>query len=144
MAYCRSCGMQISDDAKFCLSCGTPTQAVQPAVVYVQPVKKPKVPGRGMGIASLALSGCGLPLAPIILLICLVNIGYYDLLLSVLMLVYSIVFSAPSFIALPFALSAKKRGFVSGITKAGYAMSIVGMILWGITMLVSIICLAGC
>ncbi len=41
MPYCKNCGTQISDDAKFCTKCGTQRSAFTPAV---QPTPQPIVP----------------------------------------------------------------------------------------------------
>lgn len=83
MPYCRECGAQLTEQAKFCTKCGVPTgninqeeqsqsqqnqeqssqaqqgqqqQQQQPVVQYV----KQKIPGRGFGIASMVLGIIGL------------------------------------------------------------------------------------
>lgn len=57
MIYCRECGKQISDQAPACPNCGAPQQTVPQNINPMQPIYivKPKIPGRGLSIASLVL-----------------------------------------------------------------------------------------
>lgn len=79
MTFCKHCGSQIEDNAAFCGVCGQAQNAAEPqtpvyqapqapvqpfyvapqAPVYaqppIQPVAKPVIPGKGLGIASMVL-----------------------------------------------------------------------------------------
>jgi hypothetical protein len=58
--YCHNCGAQLSDDAAFCVKCGTSTgiNAPKPAPTQTAPVIAPS------GAASLKCPSCGAPIAP--------------------------------------------------------------------------------
>lgn len=68
MKFCQNCGNQMEDTAAVCTACGTPAngvaQAAPAAPVAPQPqyyaapqmpYAVPKIPGKGMGIASMVL-----------------------------------------------------------------------------------------
>jgi len=71
--YCENCGTTISDSAKFCLSCGTPTGTRQPAApqapayaspqptytqpAYTQPAYSQQKFGQTQGVPPLSVGG---------------------------------------------------------------------------------------
>ena len=54
MKYCKNCGTQLRDDAKFCIKCGqamgTKSDRVQPPLIIVEPGGKPKGKKSWIGI----------------------------------------------------------------------------------------------
>lgn len=119
LMICPNCGFQNNDGVAFCSNCGAPVApAAQPQVqaqpVYQQPVyQQPvaaKVPGKGMGIASLVLGLCGILIYP---LIC-------------------------GILAVSFGGVARSKGYKGGMATAGIVLGVIdlafwllGVILWG-------------
>ncbi len=56
--YCHNCGAQLSDDAKFCVKCGTSTVVSSAKPTSTGPVLAPS------GATSLKCPSCGAPIAP--------------------------------------------------------------------------------
>ena len=66
----------------------------------------------------------------------------FDESVAIGMLVMCAVFAILSILALPFAMSAKKRGYIAGPSKSGLTMSIIGLILWSFPIVLWIVGLA--
>ena len=142
MPYCRNCGTEIDAAARFCLACGTNTLIDQQATVIQQPVVyvKPKVPGRGIGISAMVVSIIGLVYAFSALSTTLTMIGefgnywFFEIDMVIGMLVAYLMVASLSIMAIPFALTARKRGYINNVSMSGLVMGVLGTILWIIQM----------
>lgn len=168
MPFCRECGAQLTEQAKFCTKCGVPTgninqeeqsqsqqnqeqssqaqqgqQHQQPVVQYV----KPKIPGRGFGIASMVLGIIGLVYSISSLDTATEianNFGndyfglYYDIAFNVGAIIGILIFSVLSILALIFSCSARKRGYRNGVSTSGLVMGIIGVIFYFISVMILI------
>lgn len=174
MPFCRECGAQLTEQAKFCTKCGVPTgninqeeqsqsqqnqeqssqvqqgqqhqqqqQQQQPVVQYV----KPKIPGRGFGIASMVLGIIGLVYSISSLDTATEianNFGndyfglYYDIAFNVGAIIGILIFSVLSILALIFSCSARKRGYRNGVSTSGLVMGIIGVIFYFISVMILI------
>lgn len=172
MPYCRECGAQLTEQAKFCAKCGVPTgninqeeqsqsqqnqeqssqaqqgqqpqQPQQPVVQYV----KPKIPGRGFGIASMVLGIIGLVYSISSLDTATEianNFGndyfgmYYDIAFNIGAIIGILIFSVLSILALIFSGSARKRGYRNGVSTSGLVMGIIGVIFYFISVMILIV-----
>ena len=163
MPYCRECGAQLTEQAKFCTKCGVPTgninqeeqsqsqqnqeqssqaqqgqQHQQPVVQYV----KPKIPGRGFGIASMVLGIIGLVYSMYSL-----NTAtevakffgqYYGFAFIIGAIIGILIISVLSILALIFSSSARKRGYRNEVSTSGLVMGIIGVIFYFISVVILI------
>ena len=170
MPFCCECGAQLTEQAKFCTKCGVPTgninqeeqsqsqqnqeqssqaqqgqqqQQQQPVVQYV----KPKIPGRGFGIASMVLGIIGLVYSISSLDTATEianNFGndyfgmYYDIAFNIGAIIGILIFSVLSILALIFSGSARKRGYRNGVSTSGLVMGIIGVIFYFISVMILI------
>ena len=172
MPFCRECGAQLTEQAKFCTKCGVPTgninqeeqsqsqqnqeqssqaqqvqqqqqqQQQQPVVQYV----KPKIPGRGFGIASMVLGIIGLvySISSLNTATKIANIvgndyfGLYDVAFNIGAIIGILIFSVLSILALIFSSSARKRGYRNGVSTSGLVMGIIGVIFYFISVMILI------
>jgi len=80
MAYCRSCGSRLKDNAKFCASCGQAvTKTQQPAQqrqpIYQQPRYVPPAPDKKKSIAPLSVGSiAGLFVIAIVFVVIFTNL----------------------------------------------------------------------
>lgn len=127
--FCHACGAQYPDEAVFCSACGARLAAVpghpQPPqappiyqnVVYV----KPKIPGRGFGIASMVLGIVGLVYSfSLFSMVSVVN-RLESILFAILFLM-----SMP-ILALCFSFPARKRGYKNGISTSGLVLGTIAL-----------------
>lgn len=142
MPYCRNCGTEIDAAARFCMACGTNTLIDQQAPVIQQPVVyvKPKVPGRGFGISAMVVSIVGLVYAFSALSATLEMVGqfgnyrFFDVDMVIGMLIAYLMIASLSIMAIPFALTARKRGYINNVSTSGLVMGVLGTIFWIIQM----------
>lgn len=150
MKFCPNCGTANADEVQFCTNCGA-SVAAQPAApvqpVYQQPATppvymaaKPKIPGRGMGIAGMVLGIIGIVYAVIFFIDVLRLSGYrissYFLEEAIPTI---IVFSALGILATAFGATARKKGYVCGVSASGLVLGIVSLAFYVLSV---IICLA--
>ncbi len=151
--FCSQCGQQMDDQQKFCASCGKPTQGAaqnttpqqvpvyggvqQPTVVYVS---KPKIPGRGLGIASMVLGIIGLVYSVISVGGAIdmysrldMNYEYYDYVgysaISSSTAVFA-VWSVLSVLALIFGCCSIGKKYKNGVSISGVVMGGMGFLLY--------------
>lgn len=146
--FCPACGNAISERSVFCDICGTrvaaqPTQPTgyppQPAyppitqVVYV----KPKVPGRGFGIASMVLGILGLlySLSGATAILSMLDFGFY----AEAFIPPLIMISVMPLLATIFGYSARKRGYRCGISNSGLTMGIIGLCAMALILMLAVL-----
>ncbi|MBQ3088295.1 MAG: zinc ribbon domain-containing protein [Clostridia bacterium] len=147
MSFCQNCGAQVQDGAPFCPSCGTAQNAApvnngfnggmpnnMPGNMpgyYV----KPKIPGRGAGIAGMVLGIIGLVYS----FSCLVNaINYADSFSSYFgggyiddgFIVAIVIFSILSILGVSLAVSGRNKGYRNGVSTAGVVTSVIGLAIY--------------
>lgn len=131
MKYCSRCGTALDDNVAFCTNCGNAApNPPYPYVVY-QPVvyARPKIPGRGLGIASLVLGIIGIFYSFVVfcgaLSLTLIT-QYYDTLAAGFYIICIIVYWVFPLLALIFSLVSRHKGFKAGISTAGLVLGILG------------------
>ncbi len=130
--FCPNCGTNVSNEIIFCPTCGTP----MPRATYSQgqPTYRPRkapVPGRGWGIASMALGCVGAFLCfYLFMLISTIQAALGNSVAdesAAVFIVLFFLFAPASLMAVIFANKAKGFGFQNGFTKAGLITGIVGL-----------------
>ncbi len=151
MVFCKNCGAEQKDDSAFCAQCGTKIErpASAPEVAYVpagqaQPVQpnqtviyaKPKVPGRGFGIAGMVLGIIGLVYGFFLLIGIIGASGsiFYrpDISAAIAVLIYS----SLSIMGVAFGACGRKRGYINGVSASGLVMGIIGLIFYFIAIII--------
>ena len=160
--FCNNCGREVSDESRFCAGCGYefPVQAeqvtnaqpynnqyaapnyVQQPVQPVQYAVKPKIPGRGFGIASMVLGIIAMVYGFVLLMMALsassiteitnnyssftssaVSLGY-----KIALIVYTVFDGILAVLSLIFGLVSLKRGYkkqnIAGLIMAGLCIII--------------------
>lgn len=140
--FCPKCGTQLSENSIFCSSCGA--QLNQQQSEPHQPVyAKPKVPGLGLGIASMILGIIGL--FPSFMYLCFAiyiniftnilgksEITASDVLVFMLCFFFCSIFSILSFL---FGLVSNRKGYKGGMCMAGIITGGIGLFLCLISLL---------
>lgn len=95
----------------------------------MQYVVKPSRPGRGFGIASMVLGIIGMVYAVVILIemIAFIDIGMHVKMANVGMIMATIVYAVFGILAVSFAIPARKRGYVCGVSSSGLALGIASL-----------------
>lgn len=93
----------------------------------VQYVVKPARPGRGFGIASMVLGIIGIVYAVVILLEMIAFMDMGMKFAGVGMIIASIVYAVFGILAVSFAVPARKRGYVCGVSTAGLSLGIASL-----------------
>ena len=138
--FCPNCGMNQPDGSRFCQNCGTPfAGAPYTAQPPVYMAVKPKIPGRGMGIAAMVLGIIGLVY------------GFYFFIgmaaiseinefggIGGIMAVYCLMFSSMSIMGIAFGTNAINKGYVNNISKSGRILGIIGVIFYGLAFILAI------
>lgn len=149
MTFCPNCGAQIPDGANACPNCGTFVNAQQPQ--QAQPVQpqynnmpnmgyvKPKIPGRGLGIAALVCGIIGLILGFVAFIDAIASAsiaGDFGSIGSAAAdmvedeyITSTIIKAVLSILGLSFGASAKSKGYNNGVSKGGYITGIIGLAL---------------
>ena len=130
MAFCRNCGQEILAGARFCSNCGTPDSVVA-VYAYAQPPRKPspKIPCRGLGIASMIVGIVGVAYTACMFLVSIMVFAMeqdYDDILP--MVIITGFFGAMSLVSLVMSIAAILRGNSTGQAKTGLITSIIGII----------------
>ncbi len=154
--YCNKCGQMLSDIEGYCPSCGQ----ASPFVVQDNPVPqygydnaytmRPKVPGRGFGIAGMVLGILGVVYGAYALIFHFIisksifqgALGDYTYdglerlivpmlnlskkIASVMVVLYPLIFGV---LALTFGVIAKKKGYWKGIGKSAVILGALAMLL---------------
>ena len=107
----------------------------------MQYVVKPARPGRGFGIASMVLGIIGIVYAVVILIemIALAGVGVRFNGMGIAMVVATIVYAVFGILAVSFAIPARKRGYVCGVSSAGLSLGIASLSLNLIAAVIGII-----
>lgn len=151
--FCSKCGFQLEDEATFCSRCGTyvatqPQSDIQihnqvypPVQPYANNMQvKPKIPGRGFGIASMVLGIIGLVYS----VSCLSNAASvselirYNEFIVVSTVIAILIFSTLSILAVCFAFASKNRGYNTNIRKSGMIMGTIGLCIYLLSIFVCI------
>jgi len=155
--FCPKCGTQLHDDSNFCNKCGfnfaQPNQQYQPyAQPYYVPVyTKPRIPGKGLGIASLILGIFGIIYSSMLSSMALQatfysfaydsgNTDIYKNLKMVMVKLFdsdnieniiAIIFTCLvcTVLAFIFAIVSKNKGYQNKISKSGFILSVVSFAL---------------
>lgn len=150
MSFCTKCGTQLNDGACFCSACGTPLngQNAQPQMQFQQSVyvyTKPKVPGRGLGIAGMVLGIIGLFYSVVMLMAVIaalktMNLYDYEAFSVNIPLIFMILlYSSLSILGVSLAGCAKRKGYRTGISTAGVVTGIIGIVFYCFAILLSLI-----
>ncbi|MBP3300300.1 MAG: zinc-ribbon domain-containing protein [Clostridia bacterium] len=139
--FCPNCGNQIADGSAFCPACGKATNVIVQATP-VQPVQygyvKPKVPGRGLGIAGMVLGIIGLVYCFAALSLAAnfaENTTFYGNIPSIVFSPF-IVYSVFPILAVSLAGAGRYKGYKTGVSASGVIMGIIGLALLTIALIV--------
>jgi len=142
MATCNNCGHTMDDVAVFCPQCGMRNGQQAPGYgqpVYNQPMYygRPKIPGRGFGIAGMVLGIVGLFYSFYFLVFCarISEYAYLDFNNGFGFLVAVLMFASMSVMAVCFSYAAQKRGYENGIRRSGLILGIIGGALYLLSIL---------
>ena len=136
MAFCAVCGVKLEDNASFCPYCGT---GVSTQVVYVQQPPKPKAPGRGMGLASMIVGIFAAIYAGAAMLQTILYLaGEYVGDLEEGIIVFSVLTTVLSALALIFQAVASSKGYKRKTRLAGLILSISSLAVWGMAVLLAL------
>ncbi len=143
MAFCQKCGTQFDDGSAFCPSCGAAAQAQQQQQQYQQPQQpqygyavKPKIPGRGFGIAGLVLGIIGLVFAVIDIaeLVALMDtifvIAFEEAIPTLL------IRAVLPILAVCFGSAARSKGYRNGVGTSGLVLGVIGVALYAISLII--------
>ncbi len=140
MAFCQNCGVQLNDQTNFCPNCGagknnnaqfTQPYTYQPVVQYV----KPRIPGRGFGVSSMVLGIIGIVYAVILFIETINIVDSYSALLANSMLPSVAIFSVLSILSIVFSVSAKNKGYRTGVSTSGMVLGVISAILYFISII---------
>ena len=146
MAFCTKCGFNLTEGTNFCPNCGKNTNisaSYNAPPQYVQ-VVRPKIPGRGFGIAYMVLGIIGLFYSFIFMimsfsvLVIVVDGEFMPTGMGAFLAVYTAMFSALSILAWTFSVLSSKRGYVNGISKSGLVMGIIGVCAFALSVILFI------
>ena len=144
MSFCRKCGVELPEDAVFCMRCGTQVvqsaQEYQPEQVCQRQYEAPAQSlqsetgksGRGFAIASMILGIIGLFYASVFS-IAFMSEPYFE----AVCIAITILGGMPLF-ALIFSIQARKRGYKNGPSKTGMSTSIISFSFYLLAIIVSI------
>lgn len=161
MIFCPNCGTQLQDGTVACPNCGTfvngqPQQPQQPQYNPYNNVPmgyvKPKIPGRGAGIAGMVLAIIGLVYSFYCFLLA-VSVseglsqtetyygGYYgysevESAIGAGFTIAIIFFSVLSILGVSLAGSGRSKGYRNGISMSGVIMGIIGLIIYLISIII--------
>lgn len=134
--FCYKCGTQIHEGGEFCHCCGTPAvqQQYQPQTQPQYPPQnyiyvKPRVPGRGLGIAGMVLGIIGLPYSFVAFIAALDYAMTYpysstgdDIVAVIFLAVFPI-------LAVSLAGSGRHKGYKCGVSTSGIVMGVIGLVM---------------
>lgn len=166
MTFCPNCGTQLPEGAAACPNCGAFVNAQQPAQP-VQPVQpqynpynnmpmgyyvKPKIPGRGAGIASMVLAIIGLVYSFSAFVTAIgVSVGlseadrvygsYYEYesaadAVSGGFIVAIALFAVLSILGIALGASARNKGYRNGVSTSGLVMGVIGTAIYLISIII--------
>ena len=139
--FCPNCGNQIADGSAFCPACGKATNVTIQAVP-VQPVQyayvKPKVPGRGLGIAGMVLGIIGLfyCLGAFSVAESIAEGSFFNGDYASAVFAPFIVYFAFPILAVSLAGAGRHKGYKTGVSASGVIMGIIGLVLLTIALII--------
>jgi len=128
--FCYKCGTQVNEGGSFCHCCGTPlAQQTQP---QSQPVNynyvKPKIPGRGLGIAGMVLGIIGL-VYTFSMFITALDYFYSYFGVNEGLITVIIFFSIFPILAVSLAGAGRHKGYRTSVSTSGVVMGVIGLVL---------------
>lgn len=137
MKYCSSCGKPMEDNAAFCGACGAPAEAVAAPVAapVVADAPKPRRNVKSLVFSIIGLSFGVLSVIWAVFCLCVCWLPVMGIAYPVAGFMYAvpgIIFSCLS-----------KADADRGRAKAGKIMSIISLILFGVTLIIGIVALVG-
>jgi hypothetical protein len=119
MAFCKNCGSELEDGAKFCPKCGAPTDGNQPSG---QPANQSAYTGQTgqTGQTSPADESHGLAIGSLVCGVTGIILWFFGY--------YSVISIAAGIVGLVLANNAKKNGNTEGICTAGFVLSLLSLI----------------
>ncbi len=115
--FCSRCGCPLNPGVQFCQQCGA--SVVPNNVVYMA---SPKIPGRGVGIASMVLGIVGLIYAFLLLII------YSTEPIVPGMSAPAFMFLVVNLLSLIFACVAMNKQYKNGVSISGFIMGLIGSV----------------
>ena len=131
--FCKNCGAELGDGSVFCNKCGANQQAqgvgqqhgTQPVMVVKQ-----KIPGRGLGIASMVLGVLSLLFAFYVVNVACFEaeaVRRYGPDYAVNYAPLFLMFMVTPILSLFFGLGAFKQGYRNGVCNSGFIMGVIGL-----------------
>lgn len=152
MEYCSRCGAQIENGSSFCPYCGATRTPATPPMAPATPITptpyttvtpaKSSGAGLGMAIPGMITAIIGFALS-IVWFLCIVSV--FDTRaadeMAVVVLIYGLFTMPFSIVGLGLSNSAKKNGYVGGMSTTGIVLGSIGMGFYGLSFLLSMISL---
>ena len=152
MEYCSRCGAQIENGSSFCPYCGATRTPATPPMAPATPITptpyttvtpaKSSGAGLGMAIPGMITAIIGFALS-IVWFLCIVSV--FDtraaVEMAVVVLIYGLFTMPFSIVGLGLSNSAKKNGYVGGMSTTGIVLGSIGMGFYGLSFLLSMISL---
>lgn len=132
--YCFHCGTQIEDGATVCPACNKTQPNTQNFNSGSYVLVKPKVPGRGLGIAGMVLGIIGVVYCLPLLLSATIlpqqleqQQVTLDFTARMAAIVAYLFYSTPSILAVSLSGVGRKKGYRTGISRSGEVLGIIGI-----------------
>ena len=138
MSVCNRCGAQMGVGSSFCPYCGAVKPMAPPAPLTPQ---SKKTPGKGQGIAGMILSIVAMVYGCIWFLLGMTFAaeGGWAAEESLIIVMVFAMFTLPlPILAVSFSSSARKQGFIHGMSSTGLTLGLISLIMHGITILTAI------
>ena len=138
--YCFKCGAQFNEGTPVCPVCNQ----IQPQLQNFPPqyvVLKPKIPGRGKGIAGMVLGIIGLVYCLPILsaAISFINSDFLSDAMKVSLIPSFLMISTLSILAVSLAGAGRLKGYRNGVSASGVIMGAIGLTIQTASILIALI-----